>query len=180
MKDLESLLEPGEAVLWRGRPAPRAFTFRTFRRTIAVLTGLLGLLGASRIGGEGVFPAQLLSPWSPWLSVLLAVGLWFCVGQLLWARLEWERVFYMLTNNRLLAVHGILGRRRWALPLEQLRRIEPKPLGGTLATLHIVAESTTKTLYCLEHPEILMQLLQDKLAGDADLSSCNPRLTKPV
>ncbi len=177
MKDLESLLESGETILWRGRPAPRAFTFRNWRRSLAVPVGFFVLLVAYRTVSLVAGTVRLSSPW---LALLVAVGLWFGVGQLLWARLEWERVFYLLTDRRMVAVHGVLGRCRWTLPLVQLRKIESQPLGGALATLRLVAQGSTRTLYCLEHPEILIQLLQEQRAGAVGLSSCNPRLAKPV
>jgi hypothetical protein len=95
--------------------------------------------------------------WWTWAG--LVVGLWAGVGHLIWARLEWERVFYLLTYRRLLAVSGIFGQRCQVFSLEQLQQVERNDLGSALATVKVSGGGQRLTLHCLEYPHLVLQLL---------------------
>lgn len=149
------LLEAGEEVLWRGRPAPRAYTFRNWRCSLLAIGGLaLFFLFRQR----GVLPPDSFAP--RWTVAMVLVGLlWAGIGHLLWARLEWENIIYLLTDRRLLAVSGLVRRRQQIVPLGGVRRVETASLGKSLATVKVVTEGRRLTLYCLEHPEVLLNSL---------------------
>ena len=86
-----------EALLWQGRPAPRCYTLRQWRRALYWALVFVGALlwqwwlwharGADGAWGAVFFPAPL---------VMVAFAL--SCGRLLRARLEWEHVFYLISD----------------------------------------------------------------------------------
>ena len=91
-----------------------------------------------------------------WFWAGSTVGAWIAVGHLVWARLEWEQVFYLLTDRRLVAVSGVLGRRCQELPLTELENVEQFARGAALATVKFAGKRKRLTLHCLEHPQLLL------------------------
>lgn len=163
MSRWKRLLQPDEQIVWQGRPAPRAYTFRNWRWSLQAAAGLIMVL----FFRQGTGPIQVdyaVERWWTWAG--LVVGLWAGVGHLLWARLEWESVFYLLTDRRLVVVSGLLGHRRRELPLAELEDIEEHNLGVALATVKVKGGGRRLTLHCLEHPQLLVQSLY-ALAGSA-------------
>ncbi|OEU49196.1 MAG: hypothetical protein BA871_10640 [Desulfuromonadales bacterium C00003096] len=163
MNRWKDLLEAEERIVWQGRPAPRAYTFRNWRWSLQAAAGLVMVL-FFRQGNGPLKVDYAVDQWWTWAG--LVVGLWAGIGHLIWARLEWERVFYLLTDRRLLVVSGILGRRRQVFPLEQLQQIEQDALGPALATVKISGGGQRLTLYCLEYPHLLLQLLSSHVEAD--------------
>ena len=88
---------PGQ-LLWQGRPAPRCYTLRHWRRAlhwgvVLLVTAILQMwIWHARNAGD---------PWSmvflPTPLLLLAFALSF--GRLIRARLEWEHVFYLISDT---------------------------------------------------------------------------------
>lgn len=86
-----------EALLWQGRPAPRCYTLRHWRRALRWAPVFVGALlwqwwlwharGADGAWGTVFLPAPL---------VVVAFAL--SCGRLLRARLEWEHVFYLISD----------------------------------------------------------------------------------
>lgn len=153
MRRWARLLKPDERIVWEGRPAPRAFTFRNWRWSLSAASGLVVLLLLSQ--GFWLFDVD----YGVWGWAGLAVGVLAVVGHLVWARLEWERVFYVLTDQRLVAVSGLFGRRRQELPLSDLESVEQLSLGAALATVKFAGKGRCLTLHCLEHPQLLLGFL---------------------
>ena len=154
MSRWNNILQPDEYIVWQGRPAPRAYTFRNWRWSMQAVAGLAMVL----FFRQGTGPLQVdpaVDRWWTWAG--LVVGLWAGVGHLIWARLEWEQVFYLLTNRRLVAVSGLWGRRLRVLPLAELEDVEQVPLGEALATVKVSGGGRRLTLFCLEHPRLLVQ-----------------------
>jgi hypothetical protein len=163
MNRWKDLLEADERIVWRGRPAPRAYTFRNWRWSLQAAAGLVMVL----FFRQGNGPLQVdfaVDQW--WTGAGLVVGLWAGVGHLIWARLEWERVFYLLTDRRLLAVSGIFGRRRQVLLLKQLKQFEQDDIGPALATVKVSGGGQRLTLHCIEYPQLLLQLLSSHIETD--------------
>ena len=159
--DWSEYLQPGERLLWSGRPAPRAYTFRNWRSSLFGFVLLFLAIYWQLVG------VQLRLVYGiPALDYLplpfMAVGLYHAVGQVFLARLEWERVFYALTDQRLLAMHGFWRWRIDYLPSEQLNVVDRQPLGEQLETLQISGCTPARrlTLYCIEHPELLTRQLE--------------------
>jgi hypothetical protein len=162
--DWSEYLQPGERLLWSGRPAPRAFTFRNWRSSIFGFLLLFLSIYWQLVGVQLrlVFGTPLLD----YLPLpFMAVGLYYAVGQVFLARLEWERVFYALTDQRVLAIHGLLRWRIDYLPSAELNAVGSQPLGAQLATVQISACTPPRrlTLYCLEHPDLLTRQLEERL-----------------
>lgn len=176
--DWSEYLEPGERLLWSGRPAPRAFTFRNWRSSIFGFLLLFLSIYWQLVGVQLrlVFGIPLLD----FLPVpFMAVGLYYAVGQVFLARLEWERVFYALSDRRILVMHGLFRWRIDYLPADQLNAIGRRPLGEQLATVEISACTPPRrlTLYCLEHPDLLTNQLEALLVERGVECPLPPRQT---
>lgn len=154
--DWTPVLAPGEKIRWEGRPAPRCFTFRHWRRS------LLGLvLLAFALGLLLVFPRSGLR--LSWLGTATSLaGLWLAVGLPVRARRQWEFLFYALTDRRLLVQQGSR-RRVESFPLDGMAFFQLQPLGGDLATVKIAGANGRPrlTLFCLEHPGSFTALLEE-------------------
>lgn len=164
-------LQAGEEIRWEGRPAPRCYTFRNWRHSLFGMLLLVLALYWQIVGW------QLGSVYRSVLVVLvpfpfLLIGLYLAVGHLLFARLEWERVFYALTDRRLLVRRGLLHRRLESLPLAEMHFFRFKPLGGELGTVRILCRNGGGLrLACLEHPQRLIRLLEARLTAQGDLAA---------
>ena len=164
----EPLLEPGETLRWEGRPAPRCYTFRNWRHS------LFGLLLVILCLYWTVMAVQLAAvyhwPWLPLVPVpFLLVAFYLALGHLLWARLEWEQVFYAVTDRRVLVRRGLRGRRHQQLPLAALVWFQVRPFGPELATVRLrgAAEDQRLALCCVEYPRRVTALLEAALASNA-------------
>jgi len=176
--DWSSQLAAGESLRWAGRPAPRCYVFRNWRHS---LFGLLLLLLATwwlSVGQQlsQVYGMRLLA-WLPLPFVL--VGLYLAVGHLLHARLEWERVFYAVTDSRVLVRRGLLRPRCESLALPAVTYFQLRPYAPELATVRIRADAHGGTLLlsCVEYPGEVVALLEAAMresgvlaAGAAEIS----------
>lgn len=162
--DWSSWLEEGESLRWEGRPAPRCFTFRNWRHS---LFGLFLLIIAVywQIVALELAMAYGLSfiAWIP-LPVLLA-ALFLSLGHLLLSRLEWERIFYAITDRRVLVLRGIRRQRLHALPLVQVTYFRLKYQAENLGTLRVHGAPSARplVLHCLEHPRRATELLEESM-----------------
>jgi hypothetical protein len=162
--DWSSCLREGETVRWEGRPAPRCFTFRNWRHSlfglflmiIAVYWQIVALELAMAYGLSFI-------AWIP-LPVLLA-SLYLSLGHLLLSRLEWERVFYAITDRRVLALSGIRRQRLNTLPLAQVTYFRLKYQAENLGTIRIHDDRSSRplVLHCLEHPRRATDLLEEAM-----------------
>ncbi|MDY0268117.1 hypothetical protein [Trichloromonas sp.] len=154
----------GENLTWEGRPAPRAFTFRNW---VHSLFGVLLLAVAIywQVIACGLAKAQ---PW-PWPALIPVpfwlAGLYLAVGHLLLARLEWSRVGYAVTTQRLLIRRGLFRPHLESIPLASLCSFRVKPLGPELAHVRAVSAEGGAVLSFLavEHPAALLTLLEEAL-----------------
>ncbi len=100
-------LDNNEEVCWEGRPAPRCYTFRHWRHSIFGLVFLVICCYWQFLGFEMAETYEsILLAWLPLPFLLL--GLYLSIGHLLQARLEWNRVYYAITDRRLLIQRGLL------------------------------------------------------------------------
>ena len=162
--DWSSWLEEGESLRWEGRPAPRCFTFRNWRHS---LFGLFLLIIAVywQIVALELAMAYGLSfiAWIP-LPVLLA-ALFLSLGHLLLSRLEWERIFYAITDRRVLVLRGIRRQRLHILPLAQVTYFRINYQAENLGTIRIHRDPSSNplVLHCLEHPRRVTDLLEERM-----------------
>ncbi len=170
--DWSADLQPEEAVQWEGKPAPRCFVFRNWRHSVF---GILLLLFSSfwQIVGfqlQVVYHISLLL-WIPVPFVL--TGIYLGMGHHLLARLEWEKVFYAVTDRRILARRGFFRPRLEVLELRDLASFRVQPLAAELASFKISGGEPVKTivLSCVEHPRRLAALLESALAMNQRLES---------
>jgi len=154
-------LSVGESVEWQGRPAPRCYTFRNWQHSIygaiILIASLCWLLYGLKLGSEY---QQALYGWIP-VPFLLG-GVYLAFGHLVLARLEWEHVFYALTNNRLLAVKGLFKRRVESLSVDDVIWFQLSPHGEQLGTVRIRFRDLDQKMVvsCVEYPRKLTDLLE--------------------
>jgi hypothetical protein len=165
--DWSADLQAEETVQWEGKPAPRCFVFRNWRHSVF---GILLLLLASfwqMVGYQlqAAYHTSLLV-WIPFPFVL--AGVYLGMGHHLLARLEWEKVFYAVTDRRILARRGFFRRRLEVLELRDLTFFRVQPLGAELASFRISGGDPEKriVLSCIEHPGRLTALLESALAAN--------------
>lgn len=159
-------LAADETLLWQGRPAPRAYTFRHWRHALFGLALLLPCFIWQLVGIELVAGGAPL--WVAWLPLPFNLGcLYLAFGQLLIARLEWEQVLYAVSDRTIYQRSGFFRPRLRCLPLAAVTSVRKKILGPNLATIRIDGREG-QVLLCsaIEHPELLLRLFPSVVGGD--------------
>lgn len=159
MLDWSQIIAQDETIVWQARPAPRCFTFRRWRQA---LFGVLitALCSWWLVAGMGLMAQGEKMVWAVVPIPFLLIGLYVSVGQLLSARLEWERVFYALTDRQLLIQCGVLRSRLIAFDLTTLSYQCLYPHGEQLGSIYLEAGTRRITLSCIEYPHKLYRLLE--------------------
>lgn len=169
--DWSAHLAADESVLWEGRPAPRCFVFRNWRHS---LFGLLLLLLSTWWLGVGYQLGHLYDwIWLGWLPLpFVLLGLYLALGHVLLARCEWERVFYAVTDRRVLVLRGLLRRRCESLALPEVTWLMVRSHGRELATVRVCPGATRPPLIlsCVEHPGRLIELIEAAMAESGVLA----------
>lgn len=158
-------LDEGETLLWQGRPAPRCYTFRHW---LQATIGTILFLACSFWVMVGLHLVRSLN-YSPWLvvaPVLLAIAAFFVgPGQLILARLRWEKIFYALTNQRLLVRNRLIGRKVLIYQLSDFKQFKQKKYGQQLLSLRLSFKGRPPiVLECLEYPENFLEHLPENRA----------------
>lgn len=153
-------LREGEKIMWQAKPAPRCYTFRHWRHSLFGVVFLSICLVWQWLGLD--MAAEYNLPWLSWLPVpFILVGLYFAVGHLLQARLEWNNVQYAITDQRVLAVRGVFSAQEDSLLLCELTYFKMQMQGQDLGTIKLYAGDTKRlVLQCIEHPRRATGLLQ--------------------
>ncbi|MBE0500629.1 MAG: PH domain-containing protein [Desulfuromonadales bacterium] len=158
-------LQPDESIVWQGKPAPRCYTFRNWPHS---LFGLVLLVPCSvwlyvGISVEPVYQQALYS-WIP-LPFLLA-GLYLAIGHLIVARLEWESVYYAITDRRLLLQSGVFKKSVLTLALRDITWFRLNFFSKTLGSVSLRAagRDAKVVLACIEHPRQMTDLLEAAMA----------------
>ncbi|RPJ11694.1 MAG: PH domain-containing protein [Deltaproteobacteria bacterium] len=154
-----------EKILWQGRPAPRAYTFRNWRHAVFGLVLMLPCLFWQIVGIE--LAATGAPAWVAWLPLPFNLGcLYLAFGQLLIARLEWEQVLYAVSDRTIYERRGFFRSQLRSLPLAAVTNVRQKRLGPNLATIRIDGEEgQTLHFSAIEHPELLLRLFPNVAAG---------------
>jgi hypothetical protein len=170
--DWSSQLAADESVLWEGRPAPRCYVFRNWRHS---LFGILLLLLSTWWQAVGYQLGHLYDwTWLVWLPLpFVLLGLYLALGHVLLARYEWERVFYAVTDRRVLVLRGLLRARFDSLALSELTYFQVRPHGRDLVTIRICSAMPQSYLIlsCIEHPGRLIELLESAMAESGALAA---------
>lgn len=156
-----SFLDPGERIEWEARPAPRCFTFRHWKHALFGLVFLMICVFWLVVGTQ--VAAEFEKPWLGLLPVpFVAIGCYLAFGPLLLARLEWEQVYYALTNQRLITLRGVRRQRLVAVRRVDILYFTMKKQGQELATLQVHARSDDPVLFlhCVEHPIKVVEMLE--------------------
>ena len=153
----------GEEVRWEGRPAPRCYTFRNWRHSFFGLV-LMPVCSFWQVSGLD-FAKEYDALWLAWLPLpFLLMAIYLTIGHLFQARLEWNHVYYALTDRRLIVQSGLLARRIESLELKDLTYFNVLPYGEQLGTLQLYkGQEKRLTLRCIEHPRLLTDLLQETM-----------------
>ena len=159
-------LAADEAILWQGRPAPRAYTFRNWRHALLGLALLLPCMVWQLVGIE--LAAGGAPFWVAWLPLPFNLGcLHLAFGQLLIARLEWEQVLYIVSDRNLYQRSGFFRSRLRSLPLEAVTGIRKKILGPNLVTVRIDGREGESLIFsAIEHSELLLRLFPAAVVGN--------------
>lgn len=159
-------LAVGEEILWQGRPAPRAYTFRHWRHALFGLVLSLPCLLWQLVGIELV--AGGASSWAAWLPLPFNLGaLYLAFGQFLLARLEWERVYYAVSDRTIYRYCGLFRPRLGTLPLSAVVTVRKRSLGPNLASIRMEnREGEALAFVAIEHPELLLSLFPAASQGE--------------
>ncbi len=153
-------LEDDEALLWQGRPAPRCYTFRNWKLALAGTALFLAcsfwmMLAIELVEAENYSPALVMMT-LPLVVATFMLG----PGQLLVARLRWEKLFYALTDQRLLVRSGVVSARIRSYPADQISSWQLRRFGEQLASIRILrGDEAPVILACLEQPHNLLRHL---------------------
>lgn len=160
--DWENFTAKDETRRWVGRPAPRCYTIRNWKHS---LVGMGMMVPISIWQQFGIELAQTGSPWYvAWIPLpFMFIALYLSLGHLFWARINWESVFYALTDEHLYIKPGIFSK-RVVIPISSIKTIQLKRHGAELATVilsvPVADEDRRVTLSCLEHSQLLTDRLK--------------------
>ena len=150
----------GEKILWQGRPAPRCYTFRHWlQATIGTLIFLASsfwtMVGLQLVRAEGYSLGLIIAP------ILLAIIAFFVgPGQIILARWRWEKIFYVLTDQRLMVRNRIFGDKTFSYQMDLFKSYKHKKYGKQLSSYRFSFKGSKPiVLECLEHPENLLDHL---------------------
>ena len=168
------ILDPDEELRWEGRPAPRCYTFRHWRHSVfgflvLVLCGYWQALGFT-------MATEYELPWLVWLPTpFLLFALHLAIGHLLQARLEWNHVYYVITDRRLLAQRGILKQLTESLQLAEITYFSLHQHGEQLGTLRVhKGKEKQLVLHCIEYPRRATDLLEAAMDKGQSSDGDNP------
>lgn len=151
---LEWPLKEGEALIWQGRPAPRCYVFRYW---LQALLGTLIFLASSfwLMVGYHLVSVERYSPWLLAIPVLLVcISLIIGPGHIIWKRIQWEHVFYAVSEQRLFVRCGTGPGRVKIFPLGDLKGYRRKRYGKNQVSFRLTfCEQQPVVLECLEHSE---------------------------
>jgi len=153
----------GEKILWQGRPAPRCYTFRHWMQaTIGTIlffaSSFWMMVGLQLVRAEGYSMGLVIAPF-----LLASIAFLIGPGQIMLARLRWEKIFYALTDQRLLVRNKIFGDKTLIYPMDCFNHYKQKRYGKKLCSYRLsFKNSKSIVLECLEHPENLLDLLPSK------------------
>ncbi len=157
-------LEDGEIVRWEARPAPRCYTFRHWRHSVF---GLIFLAICSYWQVLGIAMADSYAiRWLAWLPLPFVItGLYFFVGHLVQARLEWNHVYYAITDRRVIVQRGLARPYSSFIELSEVTYFRMHRQGEQLGTLRVhQGREQQLVLHCLEHPHRATELLEKAIA----------------
>jgi hypothetical protein len=157
------MLEHGETVRWEARPAPRCYTFRHWRHSVF---GLIFFIICSLWLVLGFSTAEVYAVrWLVWLPLpFVLIGLYFFVGHLVQARLEWNNVYYAITDKRLIAQRGLTRPRAQIIELPEITYFSLHRQSGQLGTLRVhKGQEKHVVLHCIEHPDRATALLEEAI-----------------
>lgn len=163
-------LLPGEELRWEGRPAPRCYTFRLWRHALfglflTIVCAVWTVLGMQQAAEQGW-------PWLVWIPLpFLGYALWLACGQLVAARLEWDKVAYAVTDRRIIVRRGLLKVRETSLLLERVTWFRLKPHGEELGSLRIHGGEGDPVLilHCIEYPRRPAMFLEEVIKARSEL-----------
>ena len=154
-------LNNDETIVWQGKPAPRCYTSRNWPHSLFGLVLLLSCLVWFYVGiNVETGSQQAVYSWIP-VSFLLA-SLYLIVGHLFLARLEWESVYYAVSDQRVLVQRGLMKKTVSTLSLEEIVWFRLKSYSETLGTVSIRAQGNNRSLVvaCIEQPRQFTDLLE--------------------
>ncbi|PLY03611.1 MAG: hypothetical protein C0623_00925 [Desulfuromonas sp.] len=160
-------LNENEQIRWQGRPAPRCYTFRNW---IHSLFGVVIMIAAVAWSIHGL---HLATAQGSFVFILLPIpfllaGVYLAFGHLVLSRLEWEHVFFALTDQRVIAISGLWSRRIKTIALADIVWFELRPLGEELGTIRIRGREPQQrmSVTCVEHPRQLTGILEEVLSAN--------------
>ncbi|MCK4502640.1 MAG: hypothetical protein KAU22_06355 [Desulfuromonadales bacterium] len=158
-------LNDDETIRWQGRPAPRCYTFRhwlqaTIGTILFIACSFWLMVGIQLVRSQGYSWLLALAP------LLLAIAAFFVgPGQLILARWRWEKIFYALTDQRLLVRNRLFGGKTISYQLADYKQHKQKRFGQNLASIRLSFHGTTPVvLECLEYPENFLEHLPENVS----------------
>jgi hypothetical protein len=157
----KNILELDEPLCWEGRPAPRCYVFRNW---IHSFFGLVLLLVTAFWQESGIeMAAEYQSIWLAWLPLpFLLLALYLTFGHIILSRFEWNRVYYAVTDRRLLIQRGLFQLRVISVALEDVTYFRLQPHGKALGSFKIYSQGEARSLsfLCVEYPQKVVDLLE--------------------
>lgn len=129
---IDSLLHPGERVLWQGQPDVRAYSLRGAWYLIP-FSFLWG--GFAIIWEVAVLVSRAGLLFDLWGIPFVAIGLYLIFGRIPVARREARRTHYAVTNQRVLIVTEAFGRRIVEMALADLPPAQLEERSSGLGTI---------------------------------------------
>jgi len=118
-EDLRQMLEPGERILWYGKPARVPYTVRH----LAILPFVLFMMilpAPFILASDALKHLPVIAFFALWYGSLGLIGF----GPVIYALLAWKNVYYVVTNRRVIERRGVVGIDYSALDLDLIQHVD--------------------------------------------------------
>ena len=161
--DVKEMLEPGEEVVWVGKPVRKPFVLKAALPLLLFTPFIIGpliLLAAAPQAFGGPIPLLFFLFWYGSLSFVALAPLYNL--------LVWKNVFYILTNRRVIVRKGLIGIDYDILDLENVQQVNVDVgfwdrLYGTGTIIIQSIGVTPVRLNNVEKPRLVQRILRDRV-----------------
>ena len=160
-KDVRRMLEPGERVVWFGKPLRAPFLLKSLSTVIMAIPVLVMPLPFLMAAPQVLTHAPVVAFFALWYGFAAFIGL----GPLIYNALVWKNLYYVVTDRRIIIRKGVVGIDYDALSLDLVQQVNvdvgfwDQRYGTGTLTIRAVGV-TPLFFYCVPNPLEVYKLVK--------------------